>query len=116
VLPEVETVSVPLIGSTNRRIVSDSFDFFFRNDVRVTSAKLLLDLVAGVVTFGTRTKLGVVIFGTLRCGVGRLMLGRGTLMCGMLTCGRGMLICGMLTGPALAAPPDANTNVPTIAK
>jgi hypothetical protein len=44
--------------------------------------------------------------------------GRGLLRCGVgtLICGRGMLICGMLTGPALAAPPDANANVPTIAK
>ena len=106
--PEGEIVSVALIGSTTRRIVP--------NDVRVTLAKLLLDLVAFVATFGTSTRLGVVIFEAVRCGVGTLISGRGMLMRGMLTCGRGMLTCGMLAGPALAAPPDANANVPTIAK
>jgi len=58
----------------------------------------------------------VITFEMLGCGVGTLICGRGMLMRGMLTCGRGMLMRGMLTGPALAAPPDANANVPTIAK
>ena len=75
----------------------------------------LLNLLIDCTDSGTT--LGVVItFEMLECGVGTLICGREMLMCGMLTCGRGMLICGMLTCPALAAPPDANANVPTIAK
>src|SRR5215471_1804873 len=64
---------------------------------------------------GGTLKLCVVKFGLLKRGVGTLICGREMLMCGMLTCGRGMLICGMLTGPAQAAPTDADANVPTMA-
>ena len=102
VLPEPENVPVPGVKLLSR--------------MRICLSLLLLP---GVVSF----KICVVKFGLLKRGVGTLICGREMLMCGMLTCGRGMLICGrgmlicgMLTCPALAAPPDANANVPTIAK
>ena len=96
VLPEPENVPVPGVKLLSR--------------MRICLSLLLL--LPGVVSF----KICVVKFGLLKRGVGTLICGREMLMCGMLTCGRGMLTCGMLAGPALAAPPDANANVPTIAK
>ena len=95
VLPEPENVPVPGVKLLSR--------------MRICLSLLLLP---GVVSF----KICVVKFGLLKRGVGTLICGREMLMCGMLTCGRGMLMCGMLTCPASAAPPDANANVPTMAK
>jgi len=112
VLPEPENVPVPGVKLLSR--------------MRICLSLLLLP---GVVSFkicvvnlrplkggGGTLKLCVDKFGLLKRGVGTLICGREMLMCGMLTCGRGMLICGMLTGPALAAPTDADANVPTMAK
>jgi hypothetical protein len=113
VLPEPENVPVPGVKLLSRMRICLSLLLLLPG---VVSFKICVVNLRPLKGGGGTLKLCVVKFGLLKRGVGTLICGREMLMCGMLTCGRGMLICGMLTGPALAAPTDANANVPTMAK